>query len=367
MRQGLERPNRRGWVHADRFGSGLERMSDLYPIPSESQRVRGPVLGFAVFAILFWAGFAGLNVVVDPRGEFGTGLFQPLVADSDDVLQMKLHLLRETSSTRVVIFGSSTTMNVQPEFLEFFFNVSQAFNLAFGNAKVADYLEILPVVLEDATSLESIIVFVDLHQLTEVGDGVESRPNRERPNSSLDMLTNRQYAVDTLSSLWYSFVGFPPTRWSFNSDGGAERELVLGIGNLSEVGEQAFFGSLRGILAEGHINQVTVQQMASFVDAADAAGLPVTFVLQPWHPSAISDPKIQRGEASRTMREFHEVMSHFCSGPTSVLATQWGISSHPISDFTDSVHYGEQGAKAVLSIATQPNATICPLSEIKSN
>jgi hypothetical protein len=133
------------------------------------------------FLTLFLVAVALLSLVyaagirtIDPRGEFGTGLFPTIGLDARTD---KMRLFAEAaahSAPEGLILGSSRAMKVSPRALEQATG-NRFFNFAVDNARAEDYLAIYRWVRRQGVRLERLVIGLD----------VEALHDDDRPEASL--------------------------------------------------------------------------------------------------------------------------------------------------------------------------------------
>lgn len=118
--------------------------------------------------------YAGIIRLVDPRGEFGTGLM-PVV--ELDARAEKMRLFREYAATAApegLILGSSRAMKMCPRTLELETG-HRFFNFAVDNARAEDYLAIYRWAREQDMRIKVLVIGLD----------VEALHNDDRPEPGL--------------------------------------------------------------------------------------------------------------------------------------------------------------------------------------
>jgi hypothetical protein len=129
---------------------------------------------FLATAVALSLVYVGLIRVVDPRGEFGTGLF-PVV--DLDIRARKMMLFRDylaRASPQGLILGSSRAMKLNPHTLEAATG-RRFFNFAVDNARAEDDLAIYRWVREQHVQIKILVIGLD----------VEGLHNDDRSESSL--------------------------------------------------------------------------------------------------------------------------------------------------------------------------------------
>jgi hypothetical protein len=119
---------------------------------------------FLAAAAAFAALYAGIARVVDPRGEFGSGLF-PVV--ESDARAEKMRLFRAYAAEAApagLILGSSRAMKVHPRTLERATG-QRFFNFAVDNARAEDYLAIYRWVRQQGVRPKLLVVGLDVEAL----------------------------------------------------------------------------------------------------------------------------------------------------------------------------------------------------------
>ncbi len=130
---------------------------------------------FLVAAITFSLGYAAFVRLVDPRDEFGTGLF-PVVDLDIRVRKMRLFqdYLATSGAPEGLIIGSSRAMKLNPRTLEAATG-HRFFNFAVDNARAEDYLAIYRWVRQQNVKIKFLVIGLD----------VEALHNDDRPEPNL--------------------------------------------------------------------------------------------------------------------------------------------------------------------------------------
>jgi hypothetical protein len=129
---------------------------------------------FLITAVTLSLGYAALVRLVDPRGEFGTGVF-PVV--DLDIRVRKMQLFRDylaTAAPEGLVVGSSRAMKLNPRTLEAATG-HRFFNFAVDNARAEDYLAIYRWVHQQHVQIKLLVIGLD----------VEALHNDDRPEASL--------------------------------------------------------------------------------------------------------------------------------------------------------------------------------------
>jgi hypothetical protein len=119
---------------------------------------------FLTAAAALAAVYAGIARWVDPRGEFGTGLF-PIVESDARTEKMRLFRAYATEGAPMgLILGSSRAMKVRPQTLEQATG-QRFFNFAVDNARAEDYLAIYRWVRQQGVKPTALVVGLDVEAL----------------------------------------------------------------------------------------------------------------------------------------------------------------------------------------------------------
>jgi hypothetical protein len=141
---------------------------------------------------------------VDPRGEFGTGLFPIVVRDSRAEKMRLFSARRESHPVQGLILGSSRSMKLRPDVfrektgLEFF-------NFAVENARAEDYLAIARWVRQQHVRPAMLVVGLDIEALH--NDDVAEEQLQANQELELALTGHR----DPWQRLWTYKRAFTPT------------------------------------------------------------------------------------------------------------------------------------------------------------
>ena len=186
---------------------------------------------YALFAVAI-AGLLAImaaNVVIDPRGVFGTGLLQPLAKSQRTE---KLNLIDSLASPpQIVIFGPSTATKINPALVE---NLTgeTCFNSGVGAGSTEDFYAQLAYMVQDRKSVPKtawldldLFVFSDYTGFSEElvsEDRLYSKVGGFAPFNFVDRYSRTvrpSYIADDLTVINYTLFGYPPIASHFDSLG----------------------------------------------------------------------------------------------------------------------------------------------------
>lgn len=186
--------------------------------------IRGFLLPLSASCVLMLCMVAGLNYIVDPRAEFPTHAFRPLVAT--DAAHKVVHFAA-IDRVDVLILGDSRVMSIAPEDLDV-----PSFNFGISGGTLADAEAILSYAFDVHPEITDVIIGVDPIQLAPGRantPGVLENPElatHARTPEGVGSLSARlmrslrwDYVEDTVNSLWYSVAGYPETDFEILPDG----------------------------------------------------------------------------------------------------------------------------------------------------
>lgn len=203
------------------------------------------VLAFLLLVGLQAAAVGAINVTVDPRAEFGTGLLPPLIADT---AQMRVHLLdRVDQEPRTLILGNSRAMTMGSDHVEALGH-PPVFNFAIGGSSASDALTIYRFMQGEGYPLEQVVYGVDMIQVQSfkgdnrkmattpaltpyVNNGTDQATTWDKVRGSL----NQGYVWDSLRSVALEIAGRPPPTTTYTDDGQvvkADLEAALAAGTF---------------------------------------------------------------------------------------------------------------------------------------
>jgi hypothetical protein len=263
----------------------------------------------AAFALL--VAVLGLNVAVNPRGDFPHESYRPLV---EDVPREKLLLYRQASPVGAIIVGSSRAMPLPPGAT----GAPSPFNFGILGASLLDDQLVYDTVVREQGSPALLVVVLDTFQLIELTDRTWSeilssrasadylgdQPALERYGGPLRDALSADYVRDTLRVLRLTYVdGYPEPASAFLPDGQGVRPKVdaavaAGTYDLRAAFERNWDNYLGHIYVEGvEPSPRQADKLATLVETARTDGVQVQVVLPPFHAWALErlepDPVFQ--------------------------------------------------------------------------
>lgn len=279
--------------------------------PSDAAFVRTFLTSFLFLVLLV----AGLTILVDPLGRFGTGLIPPVVSNDRD---QKATLYRSaTPRPRIVVLGSSRSKTIAPACLQRLTGRS-AFNFAVNGAGSEDFLAILRFLrAQPGDSVQALFIGVDPETMQGTGGVTRALtgshllapylPTHQVAEGGVTLgadLLGWQAVSAALRSLGSLGPRRPVSEVVLEPDGlqrylKAEAELRTGTFPTAE----RVIGSIPGVLTRYEafpaLDSIRVSMLRQFVVEAKAAGLSVTAFIPPVHP-ALSRAAINTAWAPRT-------------------------------------------------------------------
>lgn len=194
-------------------GGRMEKLE----VSTQPQRVAlRAVLVLLLLAFLQAGAVMGVNVVVDPRAEFGSNLLPPAIPDE---VQLQLDLYEATEPTpRHVVLGSSRARL----FVGLPGQQNETYNMALHGGTIVDAQLMFGYLVRTGQAPESAIVILDQMAFTEAYPSrVLASPDAGRVTGHDRSLSetvamvlatyNTGYLEDSVRSLQYAFItGYPP-------------------------------------------------------------------------------------------------------------------------------------------------------------
>jgi hypothetical protein len=283
---------------------------DLVTVPSAAPRDTNRfLLALAAAGLLVLSAVATLNVVVDPRSEFGTRLVPPLVPPYHGV---KVGLFNAFApAPRTLILGSSRMALFPPAALDAI-GFGPAFNFGIPAGSIEDTLAVLRYAMERDPALRRVVVGVDYDRLI---PGFPTRwPERQGTPlaAALDEHTSWAgrvrlliaslrvgYAEDTFRAVRYVLRGAPTVDRTFDRDGQMHfvaTEQRIGAGSFDfarllhedpeiSAASQGYFEYYSNLTT---LDPGKLASLRRVVDEAVAHGLEVRLVILPLHPTLVA-------------------------------------------------------------------------------
>lgn len=169
------------------------------------------------------------NIIINPRSDFSTHIFKPLVKDDR---KEKIDLLLEYKNPpEILIFGSSRSMKINPGVVNKLTNQS-CFNAAVNSARTEDYYAILSYLASRKRLPEKIILGIDIEALHDNLDMDYRLINEKRLYNQISKQNmffenlkkifktlDQKYVIDDLKVIQYSLKGYPMPISHFEKNG----------------------------------------------------------------------------------------------------------------------------------------------------
>ena len=136
-------------------GRGKDGVAKLVLSPAARPAGRSAALALGLVVVQL-AGVAGANLVANPRGEFPTTYYKPLVGDYGLI---KLRLFEAAPSPTWVVIGSSRAVSVPASGLPW--SDGPGFNFALPGGRPADYLLLAHYLREHAPDVKGVMLAID--------------------------------------------------------------------------------------------------------------------------------------------------------------------------------------------------------------
>ncbi len=186
-------------------------------------------IGFLLTVIIGIGLIMAINYIINPKSEFKTTFFQPLVRSART---QKVELLRDLNySPQIVILGSSHVLNLDPELIQNLTN-KRAFNAAVYFANTEELLAFVLYMKEDLGFLpEEIWVGLDIDSFHD-NRKLDSRLLAEKrlyskikhtvlPPTFISLVSSLSpsYIFDDLRVVYYTFNGYPEQKINITKKG----------------------------------------------------------------------------------------------------------------------------------------------------
>lgn len=312
------------------------------------------LVGLLARSALLLAATVSLNVLVDPFGAHGTGVFEPITLTTR---RSKLRLYeKRRPAPEIVILGSSRSFAMEPAYVEAETS-SPAFNAAVAGAQPADYLDLASCLAQGRAVAPTFIVGLGVEQLLghadlpiEGGDPLAAcRPRRSAVESFVRTSASAVGARETRATfrvLALEVTGRPSPAVTFAADG----TMLGGFHGppLEEAVEADLAGSRSpSVFAASTIDPQSSEEVRQLLELSRQRHGRVIVYLPPYHPRALE----------RYQRE-----SHLVSLRAQLLARlrTW-THEYPLAvyDFTDPAAFG--GRSDMFYDAWHPREDACRL------
>lgn len=266
-------------------------------------------VGLAVLLVLLLV----CAVLLDPRGDFNTGVFPTIVRDSRSHKMKSFSLKNVSQTTEGLVFGSSRAMKLDPKDLESATGY-RFFNFAVDSARAEDYLAIYRWARAKGASPRLIVVGLDLEALhdNDVPD------NRLTQNEELNAVLTGKHISKTLirlralkSTLTIAYledmarsikqIARPVEAVnSYDQDGYLryskwERLRATGKFNFHDWDQECHAEYVARFIEMKKLSPARKQSLEKFIDEALADGAKVVLFVTPVHP----DISVKIGEKTR--------------------------------------------------------------------
>lgn len=348
-----------------------------HPAPQTLRRyglLLGAVLAGGLLAV------AALNVVANPRAEFPTRAYQPLVADS---VAWKVDLLDDFGKPDVLVVGSSRSMGWPPQVLA----NGSGFNFGLFAATPLDLDYVWEHVASSQGVPDVLVIAADPfslqppapHYTSKVEESVEaSRVAGHGPAwGTLVLRALRSvaldYVEDSLRVLRYSHVsGYPPSDVQFDADGLRQRpltdaEVAAGTYDVeSHVLEHAHqtlpkvYGLPSRYGEQLPIDGGQLEQWEDLFARVRANGTHVVAIMPPIHPLGVAIMSEEPG-----FQQFQDAMRDLLvdhCGPLFEAFDYTEVATYggDTGGFYDSFHTDVANGRLILKATTEGRGRLCP-------
>jgi hypothetical protein len=286
------------------------------PVPTdlETPKITCRAWITGVAAALF--GIAGLIVYVDPRGLYGTGIYEPreLSIRGDKITAYD----QLTETPDVIVLGSSRAFTILPEFFEQDFGYS-AFNMSVEGAGMEDYVIQTTYILEhDSENPPKVLLIEITPPLPDMASNVISRspfkliPYMDNELKKLAIQTKLEGLLDPqqLNQAIYSLRYFmthpePPESWTFGPDGGGSHPPQEHI-------EAAVWADTKSInpprCPRAQLDPTGSRRLEQVIEMAEKHHISLVFVITPRHPDYFNQLMAGTPQFRRCQKAMHTYM-----------------------------------------------------------
>lgn len=340
------------------------------PVLERSQPSRRGWTALFVGVLLLQAiGLAAFNLVMDPRAEFPTDLFPPLVSDARELKVREFALLDEKPDT--IVLGSSRAMTVSPRVLEEA-GYGPTYNFAVDSGKVRDGLRIYETAHALGAPPARLVVLADdwsfrsAHQPRWPNADTLAAGDAVGLTKKLALSLRSDYVEDSWRSLRLQREGFPAREMAFQKDGSVVWEQAdqdIARGTYDREGALRRLTSYTAWVYRNASDNPPVGPEPAYLDAfhelmraAQENGTRVDLVLPPMTAEATA--RVDVPEAYRTsLAMTRDVLLAACAPSVRVVdltdPTSYGATDE---DFLDGFHPTRAGGERLArAIATQPD------------
>ncbi len=339
------------------------------------EQIRRFLVVVAIVALLESALVMGLNVTVDPRNEFHTGLYEPLIPDYPAQKLALFGAWEQPPAT--VVMGSSKAQSIDPDDLEAL-GFGPSFNFALPGTTSRDHLLLYRHLLETGRQPDTLILGLDanmfwnawgseLEQSSVAGTFDLPEPPVQRKAWMLLKSLSPFYVWDAIQVLEYTYLsGYPQRAQEVLEDGQIasprdDADIAAGTFNRTAHVLAYIESNIRPLLGTG--GELAPGKQAAFrtlVNEATAAGTRVVVYLTTNHPlvlQALENDEDFRFQLDTT----RQVALEMC--PTGMELFDFlaidAYDGYP-DGFYDGWHIdAENGRRQMAAIAGQPEANLC--------
>ncbi len=341
-------------------------------IPADAGTAPRYALAVAVALLLLVSAVLATNVLVNPRSEFSTALFTPLVADYG---LEKLRRYEAGSPPSLVVLGSSRGMVLDPDLLPGNLQ-GRPFNFAIPGAHASDYELLGPFLLAIQPPPATVVFALDDFTVSQVvapilshssayGQYGGERAWQETAGLAFGTLS-ADYLRDSATVLKNTFVtGYPTRSWFIEADGRGiqpafEQQIASGTFDL-DAKLRAHFDStvVYRYSDQAVLNEDAVRQLNGLLRLLTDAGVETYVFIPPMHPYAL-----QRLESNERYALLHRTTADLLlahCGPTlhvfdfTLLASYGGTAD----GFYDNYHLRPSNGDAVARALADPAKDLC--------
>jgi hypothetical protein len=242
--------------------------------------------------VLVMGTVAALIIYVDPRGLYGTGIYEPgLVLARPDKIDAYAHL---AATPDIVVLGSSRAFTVMPEFFEQDFGYS-AFNMAVEGARIEDFVIQTKFILDHDPHNPPKVLLIEINPPLSEGENAIARllPLRLLPymdhavarlavQARVEGLLDLQQVNEAIYALrHYASHDKSPRFWEFGPDGGGS---YLRSYDLKQAVQEAIAEQAPPSCPHNQLSQEGTAQLEQVIRLAEANNISVIFYVTPRHP-----------------------------------------------------------------------------------
>lgn len=342
---------------------------------STTGHVRRFLAVVALVAILESGLIMGLNVAADPRNDFHTGLYAPLVPDYPAEKLAFYNALEVPPKT--LLFGSSKAQSVDPDDLEEL-GFGPSFNFAIPRSSSRDHLLLYRYLVETDQRPETLILgldgnmfwnaFVSELAASRVSQefGLPGLPIQQRAWRLLESLSPF-YVWDSIQVLEYTYIsGYPDRAQRMEADGqivSPRDEAAIAAGTFDReaaIDDYITRRILPPIGVETGLAPIKQGAFRNLVSEATAAGTQVIVYLTTNHPTVL-ERLADHEEFQYQLEETRRIALEMCS--TGIALFDFlsidGYGGDP-DGFYDGWHINPDNARREMAtIAGQPERNLC--------